>query len=270
MVVSPGSYNGFWLTFTNTSREGNISNPQHDGITNLYVMQPTTLGGSTDPQPGTLFTNAGLGMAVAIHGAAADGLQVPTATWPPIGPTAPSRPTRSGPVGAITGGSGVTHWHRQTTGAGLPWEVCVALANETGKDIYINIPSNASLDLHRQPGRSVRLRQRRRQPYTSPQANPVWAPLNSNLKVYIEFSNEIWNSGFIQAGTQGDGWCNQLSQRAVYDYLRRTTRTTPVSGRRRQRLQRRGNHRPAIHYHRQQRGRLGWPPTTPIPRPLPG
>ena len=40
-------------------------------------------------------------------------------------------------------------------------------------------------------------------PYTSPQASPVWAPLNSNLKVYIEFSNEIWNWGFTQAGTGG-------------------------------------------------------------------
>ena len=63
-----------WMTFTNTSRDGNVSNPEHNGITNLYVMQPTTLGGSTDPQPGTLFTQAGLGMAVAVHDVAADGL----------------------------------------------------------------------------------------------------------------------------------------------------------------------------------------------------
>ena len=48
---------------------------------------------------------------------------------------------------------------------------------------------------------------------------PVWKPLDPNLKVYIEFSNETWNSGFVQAETRSDGWANQLSQRALYDYL---------------------------------------------------
>ena len=74
--------------------------------------------------------------------------------------------------------------------------------------------------LHQQAGRPVRLRQRRRpcRP-PAPTANPVWAPLDSNLKVYIEYSNEVWNSAFTQAGTQIVGWANQLSQRQVYDYL---------------------------------------------------
>ena len=49
--------------FQSTSRDGHVSNPEHNGITNLYVMQPTTLGGSTDPQPGTLVCAAGLSMA---------------------------------------------------------------------------------------------------------------------------------------------------------------------------------------------------------------
>ena len=54
-------------------------------------------------------------------------------------------------------------------------------------------------------------------PYTSVQSNPVWKPLNPNLKVYIEFSNETWNYGFVQAESRSDGWANQLS---------RTTRCT--------------------------------------------
>ena len=33
-------------------------------------------------------------------------------------------------------------------------------------------------------------------PYTSPQANPVFAPLNPDLHVYLEYSNEVWNGGF--------------------------------------------------------------------------
>ena len=75
------------------------------------------------------------------------------------------------------------------------------MANETGKDLYINIPSNASLtyitdlaDLFAYGSDGVN-------PYTSPQASPVWAPLNSNLKVYIEFSNEIWNG--VHPGRHG-------------------------------------------------------------------
>ena len=82
----------------------------------------------------------------------------------------------------------------------------MALANETGKDLYINIPLMPRIayidnlaDLFAFGSDGVT-------PYTSPQANPVWAPLNSNLKVYIEFSNEIWNWGFTQAGTGGNGW----------------------------------------------------------------
>ena len=101
----------------------------------------------------------------------------------------------------------------------MPWEIQVALANETGKDVYINIPSNVSssyitnlADLFAYGSNGVT-------PYTSVQSDPVWKPLNPNLKVYIEFSNEIWNSGFVQAETRSDGWANQLSQRAVYDYL---------------------------------------------------
>jgi len=33
-------------------------------------------------------------------------------------------------------------------------------------------------------------------PYTSPQANPVWPPLKPGLKVYVEFSNELWNGSY--------------------------------------------------------------------------
>ena len=224
LVINPSStnsYNGFILEFTNTSREGNIGSPQHDGITNLYVMQPSTVGGSTDPAPGTLFTAAALSMAAqydtirCMDLTSTNGSLV--SNWSDR--TVPADEIWSG--WTIPGGSGVSTGDAPSGGssAGEPWEACIALANETGKDLYINVPSNASLtyiadlaDLFAYGSDGVN-------PYTSPQASPVWAPLNSNLKVYIEFSNEIWNWGFTQAGTGGSGWINQLSQRAVYDYL---------------------------------------------------
>ncbi len=223
MVVSADqiSDGGFWMTFTNTSRDGKVSSPEHNGITNLYVMQPTTEAGSIDPQPGTLFTQAGLDLAAQYTTLRLmDFLDTNgnlTSNWSDR--TIPGDNIWNG--WQFLGGSGVDTGNTATyQRAGVPWEVCVALGNETGKDLYINIPSNASIeyidnlaDLFAYGSDGVN-------PYTSPQANPVWAPLNSNLKVYIEFSNEVWNYavGFGQNGTGASGWSNQLSQRAVYDY----------------------------------------------------
>ena len=224
MVVSPDqiSDGGFWMTFTNTSRDGKISNPEHNGITNLYVMQPTTYAGSTDPQPGTLFTPAALGETAQYTTLRLMGFLDTngnlTSNWSDR--TIPGDDIWTG--WQFLGGSGVDTGNTATyQAAGTPWEVCVALGNESGKDLYINIPSNVSIqyidnlaDLFAYGSNGVT-------PYTSPQANPVWPPLNSNLKVIIEFSNEVWNSavGFGQSGVAASGWSNQLSQRQVYDYL---------------------------------------------------
>ncbi len=204
---------------TNVSGGTALVNPQN-GITNLYVMQPTTLGGNTPSPIGTLFTPSALSMAAQYTVLRLVGLEGTngnlTSDW--ADRTLPSDNlwsayTFNSESGVDTGVANVDPF------AGVPWEVQVALANEIGKDVYINIPSNASLsyitnlaDLFAYGSNGVT-------PYTSVQADPVWAPLNSNLKVYIEFSNETWNSVFVQATTRNDGWVNQLSQRALYDYL---------------------------------------------------
>ena len=177
-----------------------LINPQ-DGITNLYVMQPSTPGGSSPLPVGTLFTPATTSMLAqysVLRFMALDDVN-----------------------------SDITNWSDWTTVSdnfwsalsGVPWETQIALANETGKDIYITVPANVTpafitdlADLFAYGSNGVT-------PYTSVQSNPVWAPLNPNLKVYIEFSNELWNSSFIQAVSRSDGWGNQLSQRALYDYL---------------------------------------------------
>src|SRR5262249_29365339 len=62
MVVAPG-YAGLDMSFTDTHRDPNSSPADHgDGITDLYVMQPSTLGGNTPLPVGTLFTPAALDM----------------------------------------------------------------------------------------------------------------------------------------------------------------------------------------------------------------
>jgi len=90
----------------------------------------------------------------------------------------------------------VSGWGWQGKGGSL--EYLVALANETGKDVWINIP------LYADDGYVTRLAQLLgygsdgTNAYTSRQANPAYPPLNANLKIYVEYSNELWNGLYPQ------------------------------------------------------------------------
>ena len=70
--------------------------------------------------------------------------------------------------------------------AGVPWEHIIALANQTGKDIWINIPVRADDDYVRQLARLLK------------------ATLRPDLRLYVEYSNELWNSQFWQFGINRD------------------------------------------------------------------
>jgi PA14 domain len=83
-------------------------------------------------------------------------------------------------------------------GKGGSLENLVIIANETGKDIWINVPLLANDDYVTKLAQLLAYGSDGTTPYTSPQANPAYPPLNSNLKAYIEYSNEIWNSAFGQ------------------------------------------------------------------------
>lgn len=87
-----------------------------------------------------------------------------------------------------TNGNPVKTWAERTTPAsgnqtgpkGAAYEYAIAMANELGKDIWINIPFGADDDFVRQ----------------------LATLLNTNLApgraVYVEYSNELWNSVFSQ------------------------------------------------------------------------
>lgn len=75
-----------------------------------------------------------------------------------------------------------------TTDGGIPVEICIDLANELSADAWFCIPHKADDDYVRQFATLVKSR------------------LKPNLKVYIEYSNEVWNGQFQQnhyAGDQG-------------------------------------------------------------------
>lgn len=74
---------------------------------------------------------------------------------------------------------------RQQTNAprytkGAPWETIIALANYTGKDIWINIPVDAD---------SL---------YVANLALLIHNTLRPDVNIYLEYSNEVWNGGFSQ------------------------------------------------------------------------
>jgi len=66
---------------------------------------------------------------------------------------------------------------------GAAWEYAIALCNTLNKDMWINIPVSADDEYVR----SLALLLRRN--------------LKQNLNVYLEYSNEVWNSSFPQFGT---------------------------------------------------------------------
>ncbi len=61
---------------------------------------------------------------------------------------------------------------------GLPYEVIVALINQTKSNVWVNIPHNASIY------------------YVTDMANYFKEHLNKDSKIFLELSNEVWNGGF--------------------------------------------------------------------------
>ena len=90
-----------------------------------------------------------------------------------------------------TNNNPVTSWATRTdpqrmrynSGKGVPWEHIVALANQTGQHVWINIPVAATDDYVRQLARLLK------------------TTLNANSRIYVEYSNEVWNGQFKQYGS---------------------------------------------------------------------
>lgn len=77
---------------------------------------------------------------------------------------------------------------------GASWEYKIMLANEAGADMMISLPPLASDDYIRNLANLIKYgSDANGTPYTKPTANPAYAPLNSNLRVYFEIGNELWN-----------------------------------------------------------------------------
>lgn len=78
---------------------------------------------------------------------------------------------------------------------GVPFEIMVELCNETNSDLWLTIPHLADDTYVENLALLVRYGSDGVYPYTSTQSNPVHPPLNSNLRVWVEYSNEVWSPG---------------------------------------------------------------------------
>jgi hypothetical protein len=96
-------------------------------------------------------------------------------------------------------------------GRGAAFEYAILLANQTGKDLWINVPVNATDDFILKLAQLVKYGSNGSTPYTSVQASPAWPPLDPNLRLYVEFSNEVWNSLFQQAQDNHDAAVTEVN-----------------------------------------------------------
>jgi len=80
-------------------------------------------------------------------------------------------------------------------GSGIAFEHMVALCNQTNKDLWVCVPHLATDDFVTRLARLIRYGSDGKEPYTQLVSNPVYAPLAPHLRVYIEYSNEIWSNG---------------------------------------------------------------------------
>ena len=178
-----GQNQNFIIKLSNTRRTP--TSPLNSGIANLKIMRPVSPGATTYYP-----TNA-------VH------------YTPALQAVAPYTVLR---FMAGTNGNTSQNWSDRTTptyftqhgrvdtfeGNQRSWEYMIMTANAMGKDLYLNIPEMAS---GRDPSDTTS--------YIYQLANLIkngstdsngqyYPPLNPNLKVYVEYTNEVWNSVFPQ------------------------------------------------------------------------
>ncbi len=92
---------------------------------------------------------------------------------------------------------------------GVAFEYLVMLCNITGLDLWVNVPHLATDDFVTKLAQLIRFGSDGHLPYASHVDSPVFAPLRSDLRVFVEYSNEIWSWG--DSFCQGE-WAYEQAQ----------------------------------------------------------
>jgi len=188
------------LTMTNTDLNIAFNNSKrtagsatNTGVTNIKLMRPTTVGGSTTYPTSTVFTPA-------LKAIVAKFSTVRFMDY--LGTNGTIAKVWSDRVPPNYASQSVYKPGYGWQGAGGSWEYAIQFANETNKDMWVNIPEAANDTYVSNIALMIKYGSDGVNPYSTTQASPIYAPLNAGLKVYVEYSNELWNSGsaFAQFG----------------------------------------------------------------------
>ncbi|MCX6896953.1 MAG: PA14 domain-containing protein, partial [Verrucomicrobia bacterium] len=189
-----------------TDRDG-ITPARSNGFTNLKLLISRTPGG-TNPYPAdAIFTDQFRAAMTNFTVLRVDlGNAGQESAWSDR--TLPSWFNQSASL--TTGGRSLTNYfpiYPATFPNGPALEHKIMLCNESGRDLFLNLPvlatgwSAADTNAYvNKVARLIRYGSDGVEPYAAPVSNPVYPPLNPNLRVYLEFGNEVWNFSYRQYG----------------------------------------------------------------------
>jgi hypothetical protein len=172
-----------YLGFQNTRR--NPTDTTNTGVANVKLMRPVSPGSTNYLPVGTYFhTNfENVVQRFTVLRWILNNQSVPDTEWA-------NRPNTELPAYST----------KVSQGSQRYWEYMVMLANECGKDLYVCFPVQASNDYLTNVANLICYGSDGFNAYTSPQVNPVYPPLEPNLRVILEHQNEVWNFSFLNWG----------------------------------------------------------------------
>ncbi|MEM4247793.1 MAG: PA14 domain-containing protein, partial [Candidatus Nanoarchaeia archaeon] len=183
-VVIPPNNGNCWPTFESTDRDGAGSTyGLYSGLTDVRMLRPTTVGGNIPHDPDEIFARESISALETFV----------TFRWNDVNGTSDANGTTIG------------EWaHRRPfhpNVANISYtaenhEYKILLSNHSGRDLYIQVPHASTDDYITKLAQLIRYgSDANGNPYTSEQADPVFPPLNPNLRVIVEYTNECpWNS----------------------------------------------------------------------------
>ncbi|MES1171705.1 MAG: hypothetical protein ABUL77_00585 [Bacteroidota bacterium] len=192
LVFRSDGQNNFLIRFTRTA----------GGVKNVKLMRPLAPGSAKSYPPTALFTDQ-FKRAVAPFAS----IRYKDFTATDQNQNAGRWIDRVQPTAASFNREGKGYgWQ----GRGAAWEYVILLANELKKDAWISLPIRADDDYVRNLAALFR------------NGNPAARvpPLDPGLKLYVEYSNEVWNHQFEQAKYNYDRAQAEhaAGDRARYDY----------------------------------------------------
>ena len=173
LIISSSTNSQLFINFTNTKRTS--TSATNTGVTNVKLMRPISAGSSQSYASTAVFNTEYInqlapfkcirGLGWSAINSCGDSLWSDRTLWTHASQSPPALPGRT------------YGWE----GRGASWESLIMFANETGKDLWINIPHKATNDYITNLANLIK------------NGNSHVAPLRSDVKLYVEYSNEIWN-----------------------------------------------------------------------------